>query len=174
MIRLEPRVERPRRLSVLVPLGSVVVALVLGGVIVALDGADPIAAYERILDRGFLADGALSATLIAATPLLFTGLAAAVAFRMNVFNIGGEGQFVMGAVGASAAGLAVGDGPLAVTVAAMLLAGAAAGAAWAAIAGALRAWANTNEIITTLMLNYLAANLAEYLIFGSKSYWRQL
>jgi len=174
VIRLEPRVERPRRLSVLVPLGSVVVALVLGGVIVALDGADPIAAYERILDRGFLADGALSATLIAATPLLFTGLAAAVAFRMNVFNIGGEGQFVMGAVGASAAGLAVGDGPLAVTVAAMLLAGAAAGAAWAAIAGALRAWANTNEIITTLMLNYLAANLAEYLIFGSKSYWRQL
>lgn len=174
MLRFERRVERPWWLSIAVPVGSLLVALVIGGILVALDGADPLATYERIVERGFTRDGALSATLVAASPLLFTGLAAAVAFRMGVFNIGGEGQLVMGAVGAAAAGLALGDAPLPVIVGGMVAAGGAAGAAWAGIAGALRAWAGANEIITTLMLNYLAFNLAEYLIFGSESYWRKL
>lgn len=174
MVRFERRVERPWWLSIAVPVGSLIAALLIGAILISLDGGDPWATYERIIERGFTREGALSATLVAASPLLFTGLAAAVAFRMGVFNIGGEGQLVMGAVGASAAGLALGDGPIAVTVVAMVAAGAAAGAAWAGIAGALRAWAGANEIITTLMLNYLAFNLAEYLIFGSESYWRKL
>ena len=91
-----------------------------------------------------------------------------------MFNIGGEGQLIMGAVGASAAGLALGDGPHGADDRGMVAAGAAGGRRWAGIAGALRAWAGANEIITTLMLNYIAANLAEYLIFGSQSYWRKL
>ena len=174
MIRFERRVDRPRWLSWAVPVGSIIGALAVGAAVVGMSGQNPLDTYLKILDRGFLDHGALSATLVAAGPLLFTGLAAAVAFRMGLFNIGGEGQLLMGAVGATAAGLALGDWPIGATIVAMVVAGALAGAFWAAISGALRAWAGTNEIITSLMLNYLAYNLANYLIFGSTSYWRKL
>lgn len=174
MIRLERRVDTPWWLKVAVPAGSVLAALVAGALLLSITGHDALETYQRILERGFTSRGAFTATLTAATPLLFTGLAAAIAFRMRLFNIGGEGQLIMGAVGASAAGLAIGDGPIALTVVAMVAAGAICGGIWAGIAGALRAWTNTNEIITTLMMNYLAANLATYLVFGSKSYWREL
>ncbi|MEZ5204793.1 MAG: ABC transporter permease [Acidimicrobiales bacterium] len=174
MIRLERRVDQPRWLSLAVPLGSIAVALLVGAVVVALSGNDAIATYSRIVDRGFTSRGAFTATLTAATPLLFTGLAAATAFRMGIFNIGGEGQLIVGAVGASGAGIVLDGRPAALAIPAMLVAGAACGAAWAGIAAVLRAWLNTNEIITTLMLNYLAINLATYLVFGSKSRWRDL
>jgi simple sugar transport system permease protein len=115
----------------------------------------------------------LSATFVSATPLAFTGLAAAAAFRMNLFNIGGEGQLYLGVVGATGAALALGnDSPGALSIAVTCLAGAAAGAAWAAIPGVLRAFLRTNEIITSLMLNYVAVKVLDYLIFGSHSYWR--
>lgn len=174
MIRIERRVDQPNWVKIAVPVGSLLVALLLGGVLLLATGHSPTPTYRLLLERGFTSQGAFTATLTAATPLLFTGLCASVAFRMKIFNIGGEGQLIMGAIGASAAGLAIGDGPLAITVIAMVGAGALCGAAWAAIAGALRAWANTNEIITTLMLNYLATYLATYLVFGSNSYWRKL
>jgi len=174
VIRLERRVETPRWLGVVVPFASLAAALLIGAVFLLITGHDPVETYDRILDRSLLSDGALSATLTAASPLLFTGLAAALAFRMNVFNVGVEGQLVMGAVAASGVGLALDGTPGPVVVAAMIAAGAAAGALWGAIPGALRAYCNTNEIITSLMLNYVAANFATYLIFGSSSYWREL
>src|SRR5690606_24127850 len=174
VIRLERRVETPRWLDVALPLASFVAALVVGGVVLQLTGHRAPGTYERIVERALTSDGALSGTLVAATPLLFTGLAAAVAFRMNVFNIGGEGQLVLGAIAASGAGLALEGRPGWLIIGAMVVAGAAAGAAWAAIPGALRAFTGTNEIITSLMLNYVAANLATYLIFGSRSFWRSL
>jgi simple sugar transport system permease protein len=174
-LRLERRVDRPRWLTVAVPLASVAVALLVGGILIALSGNDALATYERILERGFTSRGAFTATLTAATPLLFTGLAASVAFRMGIFNIGGEGQLIVGAIGATGAAIALGDGASGpVLIVAMVAAGALAGAAWAGIAAVLRAFFNTNEIITTLMLNYLAINLATYLVFGSKSMWREL
>lgn len=159
---------------VAVPVLSLLAALLAGTLLLSVSGNDALDTYERILDRAIFSDGALSATFVAATPLLFTGLAAAVAFRMGIFNIGGEGQLIMGAVGASGAALALDGQSTPLVIVAMIAAGAAAGAAWAGIAGALRAWLNTNEIITSLMLNYLAANFASYLIFGSESYWRKL
>ena len=174
MIRLERRVDTPGWWSVAVPLGAFAFALALGAVVLLLTGQDPLSTYSRILERGLTSEGALSASLVAATPLLFTGLAAAAAFRMGVFNIGGEGQLVLGAIAASGTGLALDGRPAPLVIAAMVLAGALAGGAWAAIPGALRAFAGTNVIITSLMLNYLAANLATYLIFGSNSYWRNL
>jgi simple sugar transport system permease protein len=174
VIRFERRVDRPRWLPVAVPLVSFAAALVVGGLVVAATGHDALDTYHRILERAVTADGALSGTFIAATPLLFTGLAAAVAFRTEVFNIGGEGQLIIGAICASGAGLALHGAPGWLAITAMLVAGAAGGALWGAIPGGLRAFANTNEIITSLMLNYVAANLATYLIFGSESYWRSL
>ncbi len=173
-VHLERRIERPRALVVAVPLASFAAALLIGGALLAIAGQDPVDTYDDILQRGFLAQGAFTGALVAAIPLLFTGLAAAVAFRMRVFNIGGDGQLVVGAIGATWAGLMWGDGPLGLTMVLMLLAGALCGAVWAGIAAALRAWLRTNEIITTLMLNYLALNLATYLIFGSQSFWREL
>src|SRR5439155_18812895 len=138
-------------------------------------GHDALSSYRLIFDAAFLNSGALGQTLIAATPLAFTGLAAAAAFRMRLFNIGGEGQLYVGAITAAADGLYLGGkgGPSAFAIAAMVVAGCAGGAVWGLIPGILRAFFKTNEIITSLMLNYVAAYLLTYLIFNSESYWRE-
>ena len=172
MIRAELRLSEPRWLRLGVPLLSVAVAAVVGAIVLLATGHHPLSTYHRILDAAFTADGALSGTLIAATPLVFCGLAAAAAFRMQLFNIGAEGQLTAGAIGAVAAALALGDAPTWLVIVAMVVAGALAGAAWASIPGLLRAFARTNEIITSLMLNYVAALVGNYLIFDSLSYWR--
>jgi simple sugar transport system permease protein len=177
VIRLERRLEQPWWLSVAVPVGSLVVAFGIMGIVLAATGHAPGATYRRIVEAGFTGHGALSATLISATPILFTGLAAAAAFRMQLFNIGAEGQLYLGAIGASWIALRLGDHgatskPL--FVVAMCAAAGILGALWALIPGVLRAFANTNEIITSLMLNYVAGYLLTYLIFDSSSYWRDV
>ncbi len=91
---------------------------------------------------------------------------------MQLFNIGGEGQLYVGAITGAAAGIALGEHSGWVSVPAMIAAGAAGGAALALIPALLRAFLSTNEIITSLMLNYVAALVINYLIFDSKSYWR--
>ena len=174
MIRIERRLTEARWLVVAVPAGSLLAAAFLSGIILALTGHDPIGTWARLLDRGFLAEGAMSATFVTATPLLLTGLAAAAAFRMQTWNIGAEGQLYLGAVGASGIGIALHDQSPVLIIPAMVIAGIVTGAAWAAIPGVLRAYTRTNEIITSLMLNYVAGLLMTYLIFDSHSYWRDL
>ena len=174
-LRLEPRSDLPRHLTFTVPIGSFFAALLAGALLLLVTGQNPISTYQRIVERAFLDSGALSGTLIAATPLLFTGLCAAVAFRVGFFNIGGEGQFIIGAIFGSGIALALGNGTNAwVAIPAMIVAGAVGGAIWAAIPGVLRAYFRTNEIITSLMFNYIAAIFASYLIFDSDSFWRDL
>jgi ABC-type uncharacterized transport system permease subunit len=172
VIRIERRLQQPRWLSFAVPVGSIVVAFVFSAVVLVVTGHAPFHTYRRLFDAAFIANGALSASLTSATPLAFTGLAAAAAFRMQLFNIGGEGQLYFGAIGAAGAALLVGGGSTTLLVLAMCAAGAAFGAAWALIPGLLRAFLSTNEIITSLMLNYVAALILNYLIFDSLSYWR--
>jgi len=174
-VRIERRLRQPRWLTFVVPAGSLVFAFFASGVVLLATGHDALSSYRKLFDAAFVANGALSDTLVAATPLAFTGLAAAAAFRMRLFNIGGEGQLYVGAITAFAAGLYFGGsgGPSAFAIAAMVVAGCAGGAAWALIPGILRAFFKTNEIITSLMLNYVAAYLLTYLIFNSQSYWRQ-
>jgi ABC-type uncharacterized transport system permease subunit len=174
-VRIERRLETPRWLLVAVPIGSLLVAFAAMAIVLVATGHDPGATYRRLFDAAFIANGALTSTLVFSTPLVFTGLAAAAAFRMQLYNIGGEGQFYLGAVAALGAGLYLGDlgvGSTVVSVVVMCLAGAIAGGLWAAIPGVLRAFARTNEIITSLMLNYVAALVLTYLIIGSHSYWR--
>lgn len=171
-LRIESRLVERRWLSFAVPLCSLAVALLAIAVVLAATGHSPASTYRRLFDAAFLADGALTNTFIAATPLAFTGLAAALAFRMRLFNIGAEGQLYLGAIGAAGIAILLAGQPAIVIVPAMLVAGAAAGAAWGAIPGLLRAFAHTNEIITSLMLNYCAALVLNYLIFDSLSYWR--
>jgi simple sugar transport system permease protein len=174
MIRIERRLDNPRWLPVAVPAGSLVLAAIIVGIVLAATGHNPLSTYDQIYHAAFTARGGLSATLIYATPLLFTGLCAAVAFRMRVWNIGGEGQLYLGAVGASGAALALSGQPTALVIPAMMVAGMAAGLLWAAIPGMLRAYLRTNEILTSLLLNYVAGLFIYYLIFDSDSYWRDL
>jgi simple sugar transport system permease protein len=177
MIRLERRLEQPWWLNVAVPAGSLVVAFAIMAVVLVVSGHDPGHTLRELFVSGFTGNGALSATLLSATPILFTGLAAAVAFRMQLFNIGAEGQLYFGATGASWVALRLGDhgaGSTPLYVLGMCAGGGLLGALWALIPGVLRAFAHTNEIITSLMLNYVAGYLLTYLIFDSASYWRDI
>lgn len=173
-MRIERRLDTPRWLVVVTPAISVLFALVASGLILLVTLHNPLSTYQQLIQRGFTDPGAMTQTLVTATPLLLTGLAAAAAFRMQIFNIGAEGQMYMAAVAASGIGLKLGGAPTIVMIIAMIVAGVLAGAIWAGIPGVLRAYFNTNEIITTLMLTYVAGLLLNYLIYDSQSYWRDL
>lgn len=174
-LTIERRLDQPRWLVVVVPVVSVAVALVVAGIVLLVTGHNPVASYRKLVDAAFLQTGSIGQTLIAATPLAFTGLAAAAAFRMRLYNIGGEGQLYMGAIFGSGVGLFLGGTGSASpgVIAAMVAAGCIGGALWASIPGVLRAFLGTSEILTSLMLNYVAAYLLTYLVFQSQSYWRQ-
>ncbi len=156
-----------------VPLLSLLVALASGAVILVLTGADPIEVYRTMFDASLNGTAPIERTLTYATPLILTGLAAAIAFRMRVYNIGAEGQLFIGAIAASGLALKLpSTTPKFVMVAVMLLGGAVAGALWAGFAALPKAFFGTDEIVTTLMLNFVALAFMNYLIFGSYSFWR--
>ena len=168
-LSLEPRLSIPRWLSPAATLAAVLLALVAGGLMIAIAGGDPVRSYAHIFNAAFGSVGVLSDTLVKATPLILTGLACAIAFRMRLWNIGAEGQFLMGAWGASAVvllPLLPSGTPGVVLIPAMLVAGAIAGAAWALIPAILRARLGVNEIITSLMLNYVALFWVQFWVFG--------
>ena len=172
MIRIERRLQQPRWLSVMVPATALVVAFVGSALVLVVTGHNPFTTFRRLFDAAFVAKGALSNTFTSATPLCLTGLAAAASFRMQLFNIGAEGQLYLGAIGAAGVGLVLSGQSAPVLILAMCAAGVAAGALWALIPGVLRAFFRTNEIITSLMLNYVGFWILNYLIFDSLSYWR--
>src|SRR4051812_12141779 len=168
-IRLEPRTSIPRWLSPALTVGAVVVALLISGAIIAFVGGDPIASYLHILNSSFGSIGVLSDTLVKATPLILTGLACSLAFRMGLWNIGAEGQFLMGAWGASAIVLLPilpAGTPAILVVPAMVVGGMLAGGVWGLIPGILRARLAVNEIIVTLMLTYIALAWIKFWVFG--------
>ena len=169
-LRLEPRLSTPRWLSPAATIGCRWSSRWSSArVILALVGGDPIRAYGHIFSAAFGSVGVISDTLVKATPLILTGLACSLAFRMRLWNIGAEGQLLLGAWGAAAVvlfPLLPAGTPGFVLIPAMMLAGALAGAAWAFIPGILRARLGVNEIITTLMLNYIALQWIQYWVFG--------
>ena len=172
-VRMEQRLSTPRLLLFLVPVFSVVLALVVGGVFLAATGHSPIGTYLDLIDNGYTSFYGITDTLGLATPLICTGLAAAFAFRMNLYSIGQEGQMYLGMIGGAWAGIAIADSlPQLVAVPFVLLAGAATGAAWIALPAFLRARLGTSEIVSTLLLNYVALNLLNYLIVGSTGFFR--
>jgi general nucleoside transport system permease protein len=172
-LRLERRDRVAPALLFVVPVVSVLAALLVAALLLAVTGYDPVRVYREMLRVSFTSFFGITDTLASATPLILTGLAAAVAFRFRLYNIGGEGQLYVGAIAAAGAGLALGDVlPAPLAVAAVLGAGALGGLAWMAIPALARAWLGTSEIITSLLLNYVALYLMRYLIFGSRSFWR--
>ena len=150
-------------------LAAVAFAFVLSGLIIWLIGGDPVRSFGHIVRAAFGSVGVISDTLVKATPLILTGLACSLAFRMRLWNIGAEGQFLLGAWGASAIVLprcCRPGTPAIVVIPVMMLAGAAAGGLWGFIPGVLRARLGVNEIITTLMLNYVALFWVQFWVFG--------
>lgn len=169
-IQLEPRLDEPPAwYPVVLSLAAVAVALVVGGIVIRAAGGDPIRSYAHIARASFGSLGVLSDTIVKATPILLASLACSVAFRMRLWNIGAEGQFIMGAFGASAIILAPvlpAETSRWIFIPVMMLAGMAAGAAWGMIPGYLKAVLNVNEIISTLMLNYIAVAWVNFWIFA--------
>lgn len=168
--RIEPRLsEPPAWYPAAVSFGALIVALILGGILIALAGGDPFRSYQHIAKASFGDIGVLSDTIVKATPIILAALACSIAFRMKLWNIGAEGQFIMGAFGASAIVLTPvlpAETPRWIFILVMIVAGMAAGAVWGFIPGYLKAKFNVNEIISTLMLNYVAVAWLNFWIFG--------
>jgi len=161
--------DQPKWLGLVVSTGAVVVALILGGVILFLVGGNPVRTYIFMAKASFGNLGVLSDTLTKATPLILTGIACAIAFRMRLWNIGAEGQFFLGAFGASAVVLTPllgADTSPWIMLPAMMLAGALAGALWGFVPGYLKARFDVNEIISSLMMNYIAIAWNNFFIFA--------
>jgi simple sugar transport system permease protein len=170
--RMERRLGTPKWLPAATSIGAVCVALIIGGIVIQLGGGHPLKSYQYILKAAFGNVGVFNDTLVKATPLILVGLACAITFRMRLWNIGAEGQFFMGAWGASAVVLlpllpATTPRPLMLLV--MALVGFACGALWGFIPGYLKAKLNVNEVVTTLMMNYIATSWVLFWVFGAWS-----
>jgi simple sugar transport system permease protein len=163
--------------GIVTPLLTVLLAFFVGGLVVLLTGSNPLSTYKAIFDGTGLAwfapwtsDRELTAinlqqTLILTTPLILAGFAVAFAFRAGLFNIGGQGQYTVGAIVAVTIGSSLDGLPGWLHIIAALVLGALAGGLWAGIAGILRATVGANEVISTIMLNYIALWVGFYL-FG--------
>lgn len=158
------------------PLISIGLALAVGAVIIlvsefllpnhAFDPLLPISSYLALLDGSFGRESAIVNTLVSTTPLLLGGLAVAIGFKAGLFNIGAKGQFLMGALGAVAVGVAVSDAPPPIAIPVALAGGMLAGAAWGFLPGFLKAVSGAHEVVTTIMLNYVASSVLAWAVTG--------
>jgi ABC-type uncharacterized transport system permease subunit len=165
-MRLEPRADAPLALALAAPVAAAALALVLSAVPLAWAGAPVLAAYGRLLEGALGSIFALTETLARATPLILTGLAAAVAFRAKLWNIGAEGQLYAGALAA----VAVGSGALglsgALLMPAVVLAGALAGALLLLVPALLKVRLGVDEVVTTLLLNFVVLLFVQMMLEG--------
>ena len=167
-LRVERRLEQPRWLSLLSPVILVVAALLVGAVLLSWTGADPWLVYRRMANVAFGSLYGWSDTTIKATPLILASLGVSIAFRMRLWNIGAEGQLLIGAFMATGVALYLftPESPQWLVLLAMAVAGFLGGAFWGFLPGVLKAKLNVNEIITTLMLTYVAVLWNNYFVYG--------
>jgi ABC-type uncharacterized transport system permease subunit len=152
--------------NAVLPIAVTIAALGASALVLLAAGANPLLALGALAE-GALGDGfAVADTLGKTSPLVLTGLAVAIAFRAGVWNIGAEGQLLVGALAATAAAVPLGGAPAPVALVAALGAGSAAGAGWAAIAAGLRVRRNVSEVIATIMLNFVAIRLVGFAVHG--------
>ncbi|WP_313470030.1 ABC transporter permease [Carnobacterium sp.] len=150
--------------NILVPIFSVILGLLLGALIMLVFGYDPIAGYQSMIKGSFGNSFYIGETLRQATPLIFTALGFSVAYTAGFFNIGVAGQALLGWLCSVWFALSFPEMPGMILLTLSVIVGAAAGAIWAGIAGFLRAYFNTSEVIVTIMLNYTALYTTNYLI----------
>ena len=149
---------------------AILIAIVIGGIFLAAINTNPFAAYGEIVSEVFMTPYGWEDLLIKMSPLLLTGVAVALAANMRIWNIGAEGQLYFGAVVATWIALNFGTTTSSmIIIPAMMAAAMVAGATWAMIPAILKAQYNVNEIITTLLMNYVAISLVDYFVFGP---WR--
>ncbi len=146
------------------PIGTLALALAIGVALVILIGQDPISAYRNLVFGSFDSVEHFGNLLSAATPILIAGLGVVVSFRAGIFNVGGDGQIYVGAILAAAVGFTFVQVPGPLLIIAMLVVGALAGAVWSGIAGVLKAYLEVDEVVATIMLNYIAMLLTQYLV----------
>ena len=166
MLKLEARPQPSKLLSMTSPLIALAITVVIGVLLFVALGKDPLRGLQMFFVEPVKSLYALSELAMKATPLLLIALGLAVCFRSNVWNIGAEGQFVLGALAGGGVALLADKGTGAWIVPAILLAGVLGGMAWAAITALLRDRFNANEILVSLMLVYVAIQLLNYLVYG--------
>lgn len=146
------------------PLVAILISFIVGGILVYSFGKNPVVAYTALF-KGSLGDwNKFGETLVTVTPLILTGLSIAFAFRCGLFNIGAEGQFIMGSVAAVWAGWAFAGLPAILHVALTLLVGALAGGLWASVIGWLKAKVGSHEVINGIMMNYIAMYMSNFVV----------
>lgn len=155
--------KRDAAIMVALPL---VIAFAGAALLLALGGHDPIEVYQLLIVESFGGTRRVAATLAASTPLILTGLATAVAFRAGVFNVGVEGCVFVGGLAAAFVGFTYTGLPAPVLLPLALVAGLVAGSLWMLLPGVLKARLDVDEVVTTLMLNFIAISLTAYLVNG--------
>ncbi|GAE29506.1 monosaccharide ABC transport system [Halalkalibacter hemicellulosilyticusJCM 9152] len=152
-----------RLLSLSVPIIAVLLGLVIGAIVMVISGYNPLVGYQALL-RGIFSDPYyIGETIRSMTPLILAGLSVAFAFRTGLFNIGVEGQLIVGWLASVYVGLVL-DLPMIIHLPLAILAGAVAGALWGFIPGFLKARYHVHEVIVTIMMNYIALYSVNYLI----------
>lgn len=157
---------RSKLIGLLIPLCAVLGALVIGAIMLIAIDANPIKGYGTMLAAAFGNVDGLSNTAVKSIPLLLVGVGICIAFRASVINIGGEGQMVMGALFSTIAALSLPDLPSFLIIPLVLIAGFLGGALWGAIPGALKAYFNVSEILSTIMLNIVAVQIMNFMLRG--------
>ena len=165
-IRLEARPERARAMVYMTPLVAALLTILAGVVLFAALGEDPGRALWVFFVQPLTTTFGLTELGVKATPLVLCALGLAVGFRGNVWNIGAEGQLILGAIGAGALALWMGDAAAPWLLPAMAVCGMLGGMAWAAVPALLRTRFNANEILVSLMMTYVAGFLLGYLVHG--------
>jgi ABC-type uncharacterized transport system permease subunit len=166
--RLERRLELDARTSALTRVAGAIIAMLVVGLILMLTGRNPFSILMDALDAIFGSQRGMEGVALRAIPILMTALAVALSLRLKIWNIGSDGQFLMGAFAALGVGIHV-DGPGWLVLILMALAGSIAGALWILVPALARAYWDVNEIITTLLLNFVAAQLVTWSALG---FWR--
>lgn len=152
--------------ALLPPLLALLIAFAIVSVVLLALGASPAGVFGALI-AGALGNWlAFAETIVKATPLVFTGLGVSLAFQAALYNIGAEGQLLAGALAATAIGVRLEGWPRPTAIALVLGCGGAAGALWGAICGWLKAWRGVNEVISTIMLNFLAVELVSWAVHG--------
>lgn len=173
MSGIGPVLRRVRDVALL-PSIAILLALVVGGILMILSsplvkGFDvtlPVTSYLALVVGAFGSTTGLVSTLVNAAPIVLAGLAVGIGFKAGLFNIGAQGQFLMGAVSSTVVAIALNDSPPVVVIPLSLLGGILGGLAWGFVPGFLKAWTGAHEVVTTIMLNYIAIYVVAYIISG--------
>ena len=165
-VKLEKRLNPSAAMNVIVPLVSVLAAFVVGAIFLTLTDRDPLEVYTAMFKGALGSQYGLAETVVKAIPLMLCALGISAAFRMQLWNIGAEGQFYMGAFAASYLPLSHPQLPMWLMLPGMALLGCIGGGLWGLVPAVLRARWKVNEIITTLMLNYVAILWVDLLVYG--------